>query len=123
MATELQRQRLRDDIGATVTSLSDDDADAVYTRAAESYPTEGAAQDAQARIIAIRGLLASSAKMTTYRQNASSENASDVFKHLSELLKMWRGELALAEAAASTSGAARFGGMRRKPKKIREYPD
>lgn len=122
MAEELQRNRLRADIGADATTLPDAEADEIFVEAGESYTDAGAIK-AATRVIAIRRLLASSAKLTTYRQNNSSENASDVFKHLKDLLSLWQGELDDASAAASTVGAARFGGLRRKPKLIREYPD
>lgn len=122
MATEFQRSRLRDDIGADATSLPDAEADAIYVEAGESY-TDADSIKAATRVIAIRRLLASSAKLTTYRQNNSSENMSDVFKHLQDLLGLWQGELDKAVTAGSAVGAARFGGMRRKPAAIREYPD
>lgn len=119
MATEQERARLRDDIGANASSLSNDDADAILAEAAEVY-ADVAAASAQARVIAIRRLLASSAKLTSYRQNASSENLGDIFRHLRELLTLWEGWRDEAVAAAG-SGAARFGGMR-PAAKVREYP-
>ena len=121
MATALQRSRLRDDIGATETSLFDDEADDIFVEAGELY-TDGASLTAATRVIAIRRLLASSAKLTDYRQNQSSESLSDVFEHLYRLLTYWEGELGKAVAAASTTGAARFSGLRRRPKRIKEYP-
>ena len=121
MATETERTRLRSDIGATVTSLSDDDADAIFTEAGEKY-TDADSITAYTRVLAIRRLLASSAKLTDYTQNQSQEKQSQVFDHLQKLLAFWRGELDTAVSAASTVGAARFGGMRRKPKKVKEYP-
>lgn len=121
MATALQRSRLRDDIGATETSLFDDEADAIFVEAGELY-TDEASLTAATRVIAIRRLLASSAKLTDYRQNQSSESLSDVFEHLYRLLTYWEGELGKAVAAASTAGAARFSGLRRRPKRIKEYP-
>ena len=122
MATASQRSRLRADIGADATSLPDAEADAIYVEAGESY-TDADAIKAATRVIAIRRLLASSAKLVSYRQNNSQESASDVYKHLRDLLDLWQGELDSASAAASTVGVARFGGLRRKPKHIREYPD
>jgi hypothetical protein len=123
MATFSDYQRLRDDVGATEDALPNHMAALIYEEAAEAYTAAGAAQNAQARIIAIRRLLASSARLTTYRQNQSSENQSDVFKHLQELLKFWQGELAAANAANPALGAARFGGTLRKPQRIKAYPD
>ncbi len=122
MATALQRSRLRDDIGADSTTLDDTEADAIYVEAGERY-TDANSIKAATRVIAIRRLLASSAKLTSYRQNNSSENASDVFTHLRALLEMWQGELDDAVTTGSAVGAARFGSLRRKPKAIREYPD
>lgn len=122
MATELQRNRLRDDIGADATTLPDAEADAIYVEAGETY-TVAASIDAATRVIAIRRLLASSAKLTSYRQNNSSENASDIFGHLKDLLDLWQSNLDKAVTAGSAVGAARFGSMRRKPKAIREYPN
>src|SRR5690606_23162608 len=107
MATADQRGRLRRDVGATADSRPDPECDAIYAEAAEEYP-EGAAQDAQARVIALRAILASSAKLVTYRQNASSESASDVFKHLSQLVEYWQGvrDAAVADSQAQSNTAA-----------------
>lgn len=107
-------------MGAGSTSLSDAEAEAVFDEAAETYTVTASAY-AYARILAIRGMLASSAKFTSYKQNASSENASDVFKHLAELLKFWQGELNGAIRAAG-NGAVRSGKTKWKPTRIKEYP-
>lgn len=120
MATATERSRLRSDIGADVTSLPDVDADAIYTEAAESH-SDARVVHAEARVIAIRRLLASSARLTSYRQNNSTENLSDVFKHLQSLLGLWEGNRDRAVAEAG-SGAARFGGVRPRPAAVREYP-
>lgn len=121
MATATDYQRLRADIGADVTSLPDPDAEAIFVEAGERYADAGGLT-AATRVIAIRRLLASSAKLTSYRQNASSENLSDVFKHLRELREFWQGELDGAVKAASASGTARFGRPGRIPSRIKEYP-
>lgn len=121
MATETERTRLRADIGANVTSLPDDDADDIFTEAGEVY-TDANSIAAYTRVLAIRRLLASSARLTDYTQNQSQEKQSQVFDHLKALLAFWQNELDTAVSAASTVGAARFGGMRRKPKKVKEYP-
>lgn len=112
--------RLRRDVGANSTALSDGDADDLFDEAGETY-SDTASAYAYARVLAIRGLLASSAKLTSYKQNESSESLSDVFKHLQELLKHWSGEV--DEAIRANSGAARFGSVRRKPARVREYPE
>lgn len=121
MATATQRTRLRADIGATVTSLPDDDADDIFTEAGEEY-TDASSIKAYTRVLAIQRLFASAAKLADYTQNQSQEKQSQVFDHLKTLLAFWRGKLADATAAASANGAARFAGMRRKPKRIKEYP-
>jgi hypothetical protein len=118
MATELEITRLRRDIGANEYSLGTNDANDLFTEAAESYTAGTAAYYAYVRIIAIRGIRASAAKMTTYSQNQSSENASDVFKHLGELLKDWQKELAGAENSGGRNTIRATKRMRR----IREYP-
>ena len=127
MATADERLRLREDIGyvsTDTTSFPDAEADAIYVEAAELY-TGTASIYAATRIIAIQRLLASSAKMTSYTQNNSSEDASDVFKHLMQLLGYWRGVLADAIAddeLANRPSAARFGRTTRRPARIKEHP-
>lgn len=121
MASESQRNRLRADLDANEASLPDAEIDDIFDEAGESY-TDAAAIKAETRVIAIRRLLASSAKLVSYRQNNSQESASDVFAHLKQLLSLWQDQLDDAVDKASTSGAARFAGLRRKPKNIREYP-
>lgn len=120
MATETQRDRLRGDIGANETSLPNTEADAIFVEAAESYSTEAAIK-AYTRVIAIQRLLASSAKLTTYRQNLSGENASDVFKHLDMLLDRW--ERNLTKATAAGQSVVKSGRTRQIPQTIREYPN
>lgn len=121
MATETEIARLRSDIGANSTSLPDDDANDIFTEAGEVY-TDASSITAYTRVLAIRRLLASSAKLTDYTQNASQEKQSQVFAHLKDLLAYWQGELDTAVSASSTNGAAKFGGQRRKPTRIKEYP-
>jgi hypothetical protein len=94
--------------------------DAIFVEAGETET--GAAAVAYTRVLGIRRLLASAAKLTDYTQNQSAEKQSQVFDHLKALLAFWQGEWTTA-ANTSTSGAARFGGQRRKPARIKEYPD
>ena len=121
MATETKRSRLRDDIGADSTSLPDVAADAIFTEAEETY-TDANSITAYTRVLAIRRLMANAAKLTDYTQNESQEKQSQIFAQLKQLLAFWQSELDSAVAAASTIGAARFGGLRRKPKAVKEYP-
>ena len=121
-ATQSQIDRLRRDTGTDDSSLEDAAIDAIFVEAGEKY-TDAATATAYTRVLAIQGILASSARLTSYRANESQENLSDVFKHLKDLLAIWEAKVEDAiAAAASSSGAARFGGMRRKPAKVREYP-
>lgn len=120
MATDAERDRLRADIGANETSLPDPDADAIFEEAGEKYSVAGQSS-AYARVIAIRRILASSARLVSYRQNNSSENSSDVSKNLQALLKIWQDALE-GEINTPTGGRVRIGGLRQKPKRIKEYP-
>jgi hypothetical protein len=120
MATELERERLRKDIGADENSLTNTDADEIFTEAGEEYTAAGQIK-AAARVIAIQRLLASSAKMASYKQNQSSENLSDIFGHLERLLAYWDGQI--GKATSSGQPSAKFGRTRRIPRHIAEFPD
>lgn len=120
VATQTQADRLRDDVGGNVTSMPDSEIDAIWTEAGEYYSTSGPLT-AYARVIAIRRLLASSAKLSSYRQNQSSENLSDVYKALRSLLDIWQDATNEAVALAG-SGVARFGRTGTIPARIKEYP-
>lgn len=118
MATEAEIKALRRDTGTNETSLFTDDANEIFTEAAATYTAETPAYYAHARVLVLQGILASSAKLTTYRQNQSQENLSDVFKHVEKLLKHWQGEVVTAVNDAAT-GAARAS---KRLSRIREYP-
>jgi hypothetical protein len=122
MATEPQINRLRADIDANEASLPNPEANDIFAEAGESY-TNQKCIDAYARVISIRRIMASAAKLTAYRQNNTQESLDQVFDHLNRLLTIWQTALDDAIKSTSTSGAARFGGLRRAPKPIREYPD
>lgn len=120
MASQNDYMRLRRDIGADASSLPDADAEALFVEAAEGY-TDAASVTAVTRVLALRGLLANSSRLTTYQQNASMERLSDVFTHLEKLLGYWQGQLDGA-VKASGGSAARFGRPGRIPSRIKEYP-
>lgn len=124
MATDLDYERLRQDIGANRLALTDNDADSIFIEAAEEY-TGAASIKAQARVIAISRLLASSAKLNDYTQDTTTEKLSQVFDHLQEMLKQWQARLADAVSAETRAngGAARFGGRRTKPARVKEWPE
>lgn len=96
--TTTAEQRLQRDLGANETSLPTLEATALLEEAAESYPSNTTAAVAYARVLALRGMLGSSARLVTYRQNNSSENQSDVFAHLNKLLDFWQAETDKADA-------------------------
>ncbi len=124
MATTTDYQRLRADLDATDATFPDAEAEEIYAEASERY-TSADSIYAATRVIAIRRLLMSSAKRVSYTQNNSSENASDVFKHLKQLLDIWRGELAdaeMVEEMASRGSALRSGRQSRKPARLKEFP-
>lgn len=123
MASSVEWQQLRDDVGHSAATLSDVQAEAIFVQAAGQYGA--GAVYAGARVVAILQLLGSSAKLHDYVQNNSSESASQVFKNLTTLLGIWKGELAdtlAAEIEAARPSAARFGRTSRKPARIKEHP-
>lgn len=123
MATTLQRQRLRLDLGFAAddtTSLSDAAADALFVEAGESY-TDAASIHAATRVLYISRLLVQAAAEVDYTQNNTQEKASQRFAHLKELLAKW--EKKLDDAIVVTTGsAARFGRTTRRPARIKEHP-
>ena len=122
MAAASAIDQLRDDTGYTATTLIDADAQALLDEAAAAY-TDADSAYAYARLITLRRLLASSAKLHSYTANNSKEEASDVFKHLRQLLAYWQKQLAAAVAVDSARpAAARFGKTGRKPARIKEHP-
>lgn len=99
MATAAQRDRLRRDIGADATTMLDAEADALFDEAAESY-SDASVSGVYTRVLALRGYVASKAKLASYTQNEESEDLSDIFKHLTKLLDYWESELTKAILAA-----------------------
>jgi len=128
--TELLRARLRLDLGDSGSTpvFPDVEVDDAYARGEEKYGTGSAALEvvfAYARVVLIKQLRASSARMVTYQQNQSSENLSDVQKFLKALSDEFESALKKAadEFTAAQSGGIRFGGMRGgKPHRVKEIP-
>lgn len=104
MATATDILRLRADIGATEVSLTDEDAQAIFEEAAEKF-TDTQVITAYTRVIALRRIMASSARMVSYSQNESSVDASDIFNHLQRLLSLWQQELSHAQTVGSIGGS------------------
>lgn len=102
---------LRSDTGHSITTLPDPDAQAILDEAGAAYAGAGSAY-AYARVVTIRRLTASSAKLHDYVQNQSSESASQVFKNLMDLLAYWEGKLA---DAIATDAETALGGLHPPP--------
>jgi hypothetical protein len=122
--TEVQIADVRADIGDSnpdAQSFTDTEIQRLYTRAEEIHGAGSALVEPQVRVLAIKQLWASSAKLTTYKQNQSSENLSDVFKHLKALLELYQGELADAEAAGTGGGVAIMG-LKKTPTRQKDVP-
>ena len=121
MATPIQRASLRRSLDGCQATFSDDYIDELFAEAGEMYP-DAATASAYARVLALEALYAGSVKMTSYKQNESSESLSDLSKQIKGLLDYWQGKTDLAIAAGG-AGAARFGSTRRRPAIVREYPN
>lgn len=122
MASEAQKAALRADTGTDETSLPDDEIDTIYTDSEVLY-TASTSIDAHARVVVFRRLMAQAATRTSYKQNQSQENLSDLFKHYQTMVKFWQDELATAEVDAAALGAVRMGKQKRVPSRIKEWPD
>jgi hypothetical protein len=112
---------LRRDVGATLTSLPDAEAQTIFDQAAVIY-SDPACQVAYTRVIALRQLLAQAATLHDYTANNSSEKMGKVFDNYLKLLELWTTALDDATAAQS-GGGVRWGSPTRKPSRIQEYPD
>lgn len=123
MATLLEQQRLRLDLGLAATdttNMPDATADALFVEAAESY-TDAASILASTRVLAISRLMMQAASEVDHAQNESSEKSSQRYAHLANELAKWQGRLAIAVVATSGS-SARFGRTGRRPARVKEYP-
>lgn len=118
MATEIERERLRADLDASVDDLTDAEVDDAFARASTQYGDNAAAVEAGARVVAIQQLMAGAAKRADYGQNASSEKRSQVFDHLMRLRAIYE-----ADVQAALGSGVQYGGLRRKSSRIEEYPD
>lgn len=121
MATTEQRTEFRRRIGDNNSSaevFTDPEIDDLYTEAAQTYST-ALLIGYYAVVLGLEWLLADAAKLTTYKQNNSTENQSDIFKHLKQLLDLWEGKVEKA-ARRATSGVkmSRFGPHRVNDKRL-----
>lgn len=101
--------RLRRDIGTSDAVMDDPTAELYFVEATEKYPNDTAKMTAYTRVIAIRGIRASSAMLGKYAQNQSEEDLTKVFDNLGKLLDEWKEEVASAADPANTAGNFFFG--------------
>lgn len=85
--SELQYRRLRRDVGASETVLTDELAEEYFVEAQELYPDDRAKMIAHTRVVALKGIRASAALLGKYAQNQSQEDLTKVFDNLSEMLR------------------------------------
>lgn len=122
--TELRR--LRRKLDHSQTSLGDAEAEDLFAEAEERYPGYSRAVILAAAVwLGWQDLAAHAAKEVTIRENAASENLSDLFKHAQQQVKDSKQALdaLVATDAAHTAVVVRFGGVRRKPTRKMELPD
>jgi hypothetical protein len=119
-ATSTQKTRFRgyfNDASGLV--FGDAEVDAIWDEAAELYD-DARLTMLQARLMGLDRLLVDAAKLTTYKQNQSSENQSDVFKALQMLRAVWAADLAAGEAG--TLLTVQMSSTQKKPQRTREWP-
>lgn len=113
----LRNRRLWADTGtnedvlpATATE-ENDGIDDIFLEAAEEYPDDDAKQNAYARVIVFRRLLAPSAMQGRYVQNQSEEDLEKIFDNLEKLLTRWEKRVAAVSVAPEEEfiGGAFFG--------------
>lgn len=99
-----QYKRLRRDVGASDAVLDDTLAEEYFEEAQEKYPSDTAKMIAYARVIALKGIRASSALLGKYAQNQSQEDLTKVFDNLTEMLNDWIAEVEkVADLVAPTT--------------------
>lgn len=124
MATEIERQRLRMDLGFAANdaiSLPDETIDAIFVEAGDKF-TDPASALIDTRVISLRRMVMQAANEVDYTQNNTSEKASQRYDHLVRELRRWEGLLEDAISLSSDSGAARSGKPMQNPPRIKEYP-
>ena len=117
---------LRANTGNTIASLPDPACADVYVRAEAIYGVDSPVVYPAARELVYLDLLGSATKLHDYQQNNSRESASQVFKNLIEMQKLWaarRQEAVTEEQNATLGGAVHFGRSTHKPARWMEYPD
>lgn len=122
-ATAQQVSDLRNDIGDNgATPVFDQTAIDRLLARAEAYSSDTTVIEAQMRVLAIRQMLGDAAKLWNYKQNQSTDNMSDVFNHLKDLLALWSG-IRDDAVTANSGGGAVWASMKKKPSRTYEVPD
>ena len=86
IGNELEYNRLRRDVGADISVFDDTYAELLFEESTEFYPNDTAKMKAYTRVLALRGIRASSAMLGKYAQNQSEEDLTEVFKNLTIML-------------------------------------
>jgi len=122
MATALEQQRLRMDVGFApddVLSLSDATIDAIFVEAGERFG-DPASILISTRVITLRRMVMQAANEVDYTQNNTTEKASQRYDHLVRELRRW--ENLLEDAVSAEAGAVRSGKAMQNPPRGKEYP-
>jgi uncharacterized protein with PIN domain len=125
MPTELQRNRVRADVGASPESLSAAEIDDFYVRAAADYPASAKAQEEYVRILALEQFQAQAVARVDYTQNDSQRKASQIFAHFGKLIGHRQARLnkILEDEGMGESGARWFTLKGGSPRPEKEFPD
>lgn len=126
MAWESEAKKLRRKVGydsENDTALPLEEAGELLDDAALIY-TDTASQVTYSAIVYLEEILASAAKMNTYKQNQTTENSSDLFDQVLRLIKYHKDDLAsIALGEERAEGTARFGQTYQIPTRWKEYPN
>jgi hypothetical protein len=124
--TEAHKARLRRQLDLTPTALPDAEIEDTWAEAAERY--SGYADNALilyavTRLQLVRDLMVKAAKTVSYTQNDSSDDLSDVMKHLRSIESMYQRELNTLIDDEDTRPTVRWGSMTGKPSRPKGYPN
>lgn len=106
--SQKQYNRLRRDTGAPDSVLDDAAAEEYFSEASERYPDDTAKMVAYARVLVLRGILASASLLGKYAQNQSQEDLTKVFDNLTKLVDYWSKEVGVVSDPLDTSAIAPF---------------
>lgn len=97
-----QYARLRRDTGTSEDLLDDPGAEEFFVESLESYPEDSTKMKANARVLVLRGILASSALLGKYSQNQSQEDLTKVYDNLKDMLNYWSDQVAIVQDLVDT---------------------